>query len=69
MRLDVGFVGYRGMVGSVLMQRMRDEGDFNRINPIFSLPVVQVEILQTGQILALFRMHILLKHYQSCQLF
>ncbi|CCG17731.1 aspartate-semialdehyde dehydrogenase [Taylorella equigenitalis] len=35
MRLDVGFVGYRGMVGSVLMQRMRDEGDFNRINPIF----------------------------------
>ena len=25
----VGFVGWRGMVGSVLMQRMLDEGDFS----------------------------------------
>lgn len=31
----VGFVGWRGMVGSVLMQRMRDEGDFAAIEPIF----------------------------------
>ena len=32
----VGFVGWRGMVGSVLLQRMREEGDFNLINePIF----------------------------------
>lgn len=32
----VGFVGWRGMVGSVLMQRMRDEGDFARIaEPVF----------------------------------
>ncbi|MFZ3453213.1 aspartate-semialdehyde dehydrogenase [Arthrobacter sp. 7Tela_A1] len=30
-----GFVGWRGMVGSVLMQRMRDEGDFDLINPVF----------------------------------
>ena len=26
--LKVGFVGWRGMVGSVLMQRMQEEGDF-----------------------------------------
>ncbi len=32
----VGFVGWRGMVGSVLMQRMRDEGDFAAIDePVF----------------------------------
>jgi aspartate-semialdehyde dehydrogenase len=31
----VGFVGWRGMVGSVLMQRMQDEGDFGLINPVF----------------------------------
>ncbi len=33
--LNVGFVGWRGMVGSVLMQRMQDEGDFNGINATF----------------------------------
>jgi aspartate-semialdehyde dehydrogenase len=32
----VGFVGWRGMVGSVLMQRMLDEGDFDHIDePVF----------------------------------
>ncbi len=32
----VGFVGWRGMVGSVLMQRMREEQDFARIEePVF----------------------------------
>lgn len=31
----VGFVGWRGMVGSVLMQRMRDENDFADIDPVF----------------------------------
>lgn len=31
----VGFVGWRGMVGSVLMQRMREEGDFAGIDPVF----------------------------------
>jgi len=31
----VGFIGWRGMVGSVLMQRMRDENDFSEIEPIF----------------------------------
>ncbi len=32
---SVGLVGWRGMVGSVLMQRMRDEGDFALIEPVF----------------------------------
>ena len=31
----VGLVGWRGMVGSVLMDRMQAEGDFNLIDPIF----------------------------------
>jgi aspartate-semialdehyde dehydrogenase len=31
----VGLVGWRGMVGSVLMERMRSEGDFELIEPLF----------------------------------
>ena len=31
----VGLVGWRGMVGSVLMERMRAEGDFALIEPVF----------------------------------
>jgi aspartate-semialdehyde dehydrogenase len=31
----VGFVGWRGMVGSVLMQRMQEENDFRDIQPFF----------------------------------
>lgn len=31
----VGLIGWRGMVGSVLMQRMREEGDFLLIEPVF----------------------------------
>ena len=33
--LKVGFVGWRGMVGSVLMHRMRSENDFAGIEPVF----------------------------------
>jgi aspartate-semialdehyde dehydrogenase len=33
--LRVGMIGWRGMVGSVLMQRMREENDFAGIEPIF----------------------------------
>lgn len=33
--LKVGLVGWRGMVGSVLMQRMQEEGDFDLISPVF----------------------------------
>jgi aspartate-semialdehyde dehydrogenase len=31
----VGLVGWRGMVGSVLMDRMKSEGDFDHIEPMF----------------------------------
>ena len=31
----VGLVGWRGMVGSVLMGRMQEEGDFKLIDPVF----------------------------------
>jgi aspartate-semialdehyde dehydrogenase len=31
----VGLVGWRGMVGSVLMERMQAEGDFDLIEPLF----------------------------------
>jgi aspartate-semialdehyde dehydrogenase len=33
--LKVGFVGWRGMVGSVLMERMLQESDFTAIEPTF----------------------------------
>jgi len=33
--LRVGIVGWRGMVGSVLVQRMREEGDFDLVEPVF----------------------------------
>ena len=34
-KLTVGLVGWRGMVGSVLMQRMQEENDFDLIDPVF----------------------------------
>jgi len=33
--LKIGFVGWRGMVGSVLMERMRQEEDFTGFEPLF----------------------------------
>ena len=33
--LRVGIVGWRGMVGSVLVQRMREEKDFDHVDPVF----------------------------------
>ena len=33
--LTVGFVGWRGMVGSVLMGRMQEENDFSGIQSVF----------------------------------
>jgi aspartate-semialdehyde dehydrogenase len=32
---QVGIIGWRGMVGSVLLERMRAERDFDRIEPVF----------------------------------
>jgi aspartate-semialdehyde dehydrogenase, gamma-proteobacterial len=33
--MRVGFVGWRGMVGSVLIQRMLEENDFEDLDPVF----------------------------------
>jgi aspartate-semialdehyde dehydrogenase len=33
--MQVGLIGWRGMVGSVLVQRMREEHDFDFIDPVF----------------------------------
>lgn len=33
--MRIGFVGWRGMVGSVLMERMKAERDFDDIEPVF----------------------------------
>ena len=33
--MKAGFIGWRGMVGSVLMSRMREEKDFDLIDPVF----------------------------------
>ena len=33
--MRVGFVGWRGMVGSVLLSRMQEERDFDQLEPVF----------------------------------
>jgi aspartate-semialdehyde dehydrogenase len=33
--MEVGIIGWRGMVGSVLLERMRAERDFDHIEPVF----------------------------------
>jgi aspartate-semialdehyde dehydrogenase len=33
--MRIGFIGWRGMVGSVLMERMRSENDFDGLEPTF----------------------------------
>ncbi len=35
MSVRIGIVGWRGMVGSVLVERMREEGDFAHFEPVF----------------------------------
>ncbi|HLR29655.1 MAG TPA: aspartate-semialdehyde dehydrogenase [Paenalcaligenes sp.] len=35
MKQSVGLIGWRGMVGSVLMQRMQEENDFDLFEPVF----------------------------------
>jgi aspartate-semialdehyde dehydrogenase len=32
---NIGIIGWRGMVGSVLLERMRAEGDFDLVRPTF----------------------------------
>ena len=38
----VGFIGWRGMVGSVLMERMREERDFDAIDRAYDAYVTQI---------------------------
>src|SRR6188474_2081556 len=33
--MQAGIIGWRGMVGSVLLQRMQEERDFDLIDPVF----------------------------------
>ncbi len=35
MKKTLGMIGWRGMVGSVLMQRMQQEDDFSQVEPVF----------------------------------
>ena len=32
---NIGIIGWRGMVGSVLLDRMREESDFDVVRPTF----------------------------------
>jgi aspartate-semialdehyde dehydrogenase len=46
----VGIVGWRGMVGSVLVQRMRDERDFERFEPTFYSTQPGMKAPEIGQV-------------------
>lgn len=61
---NVGFIGWRGMVGSVLMQRMVEERDFDAIRPVFSPPPNWGSLLHplVAVPVARFRMHSTSKH-------
>jgi aspartate-semialdehyde dehydrogenase len=69
--MKVGMVGWRGMVGSVLMQRMREENDFAHIEPVFfstsnaggDAPVGGGKLLHADDIAALKKMDVVL----TCQ--
>jgi len=72
--MKVGLIGWRGMVGSVLLGRMQDEGDFDQVNAtLFStsqagqaaaaLPNVAPVVADAADIPALMAMDVLI----SCQ--
>jgi aspartate-semialdehyde dehydrogenase len=69
--LKVGMVGWRGMVGSVLMQRMREEDDFAQVEPVFfstsnaggAAPLGGGRLLRADDIDALKKMDVVL----TCQ--
>ncbi len=48
---NVGFIGWRGMVGSVLMQRMVEERDFDAIRPVF-FSILQPLLVRLRRLLA-----------------
>jgi aspartate-semialdehyde dehydrogenase len=69
--MKVGLVGWRGMVGSVLMQRMQAENDFALIEPVFfstsnaggKAPLGNDPLRDAGDVDALRRMDVIL----TCQ--
>ena len=69
--MRVGIVGWRGMVGSVLMQRMQEEGDFSHFGPVFfstsnaggEAPLGAERLQDAGSVEALSRMDAIL----TCQ--
>jgi aspartate-semialdehyde dehydrogenase len=69
--LRVGLVGWRGMVGSVLLDRMRSEGDFELIEPVFfstsnaggEAPLGGERLQDAGDIAALAAMELII----TCQ--
>lgn len=69
--MKVGFVGWRGMVGSVLMQRMEQENDFAGIDPVFfstsqvgqAAPFNAGTLLDAGDIAELQRLDVIV----TCQ--
>jgi aspartate-semialdehyde dehydrogenase len=71
MAMRVGLVGWRGMVGSVLMQRMTEENDFSVVDPVFfstsnvggAAPLGGGELQDANAIEALARMDTIL----TCQ--
>ena len=70
-RLQVGLVGWRGMVGSVLVDRMRAEGDFELIDGVFfstsnaggRAPLGEGPLLDAGDLDALASMDLII----TCQ--
>ena len=71
MALKVGMVGWRGMVGSVLMQRMHQEQDFALFEPVFfstsnaggQAPIGATPLLDASDLAALGQMDVVL----TCQ--
>lgn len=69
--MKVGMVGWRGMVGSVLLQRMHEEGDFPLFEPVFfstsnaggDAPLGGGKLLSADDLQALSRMDVIL----TCQ--
>jgi len=72
--LKLGLIGWRGMVGSVLVQRMSDEGDFDLVRttlfstsqagqPAMALPNVEPSVADANDVRALSAMDVLI----SCQ--
>ncbi|MEN9774146.1 MAG: aspartate-semialdehyde dehydrogenase [Pseudomonadota bacterium] len=69
--MKVGIVGWRGMVGSVLMQRMQQENDFAHFQPVFfstsnaggAAPLGSERLQDAASIDALSRMDVIL----TCQ--